>query len=131
MSKHSNSKLQPRHYSESFKKHVVEEVESGRLGKEEAKYKYNIGGNSCVLNWMRKYGKEKNKHKNKEILTLEKTGETAYKRRIKELEEELSSHKLRNTYLECLLEELEKTGVSIGKKSVILPLQQPKKKSKE
>jgi len=44
-------------YSESFKRRVVAEVESGLITKEAARRKYNIGGKSTVLKWCRKYGK--------------------------------------------------------------------------
>jgi len=44
-------------YSESFKRSVVKEYESGILNKDQIKSKYGIGGNSSVLDWCRKYGK--------------------------------------------------------------------------
>lgn len=107
-----------RYYSESFKKHVVKEVESGRLTKEEAKLKYKLGGNSAVLNWCRKYGKS-HKHitQNKTMKNSEAL-ETAYEKRLKDLESELSIAKLRNKYLETVIEVAEqKLGVNIEKKS--------------
>jgi transposase len=44
-------------YSESFKKQVVAEFESGRWTKNDLQRKYSIGGNSTVLKWCKKYGK--------------------------------------------------------------------------
>ncbi|MHC1703659.1 MAG: hypothetical protein AB9846_09720 [Tenuifilaceae bacterium] len=43
------------YYSDEFKKSVVKQVLSGQLGKEEAKWKYGIRGNSAVLNWIRTF----------------------------------------------------------------------------
>ncbi len=43
-------------YSESFKIHVVSEVESGKLSKCAANRKYGILGHSTILKWCRKYG---------------------------------------------------------------------------
>ena len=45
------------HYDEAFKKQVVREYERGFLNKEQLRCKYNLGGNSTVLKWCRKYGK--------------------------------------------------------------------------
>ena len=44
------------HYSESFKKQIVREFEQGLLNKDQLQRKYNLGGNSTVLKWCRKYG---------------------------------------------------------------------------
>jgi transposase-like protein len=46
-----------RSYSEEFKRKVVMEVENELLTKDGAKYRYGIVGNSCVLDWCRKYGR--------------------------------------------------------------------------
>lgn len=105
-----------RYYTESFKKYIVKEVESGRISKEGAKYKYKIGGNSLVLNWCRKYGKHhKYKERGKDVSNH--TSEQIYKKRIKELENALSESRLRSLYLETVVEIVEKrTGVNIEKK---------------
>ena len=58
---------------------VVDDVENGRISKEECRRKYGIKGNATVLRWLRKYGKlgyELNKEiqmkeKPKKDLTLE------------------------------------------------------------
>lgn len=42
-------------YEDSFKRQVVLEVLSGRVSKEEARIRYNIGGKSTILEWMRVY----------------------------------------------------------------------------
>lgn len=111
--------LEGRHYySESFKKFIVRQVESGKMNKEEAKHKYNIGGNSAVLNWCRKYGKKHFYQKTAYNMSKDIHTEAAYKRRIQQLEKELSQAKLRVSYLECVIEVAEEDmGVKIEKKS--------------
>jgi len=105
------------YYSESFKKFVVRQVESGKISKEEAKYKYQIRGNSAVLNWCRQYGKNNYYKKTRLSMSKDKTAEAAYKRRIKELEKELSDAKLRVKYLECVIDVAEdEMGIEIEKK---------------
>jgi transposase len=47
---------QPKH-SESFKKQVVREFESGGMNKCQITKKYGIKGKSGLLDWCRKYGK--------------------------------------------------------------------------
>ena len=42
-------------YENSFKHQVVLEVLSGKITKEEARKRYNIGGNTTILDWMRQY----------------------------------------------------------------------------
>jgi transposase-like protein len=43
-------------YSISFKLQVVQEIESGALGRTEACHKYGIQAKSTVREWLRKYG---------------------------------------------------------------------------
>jgi transposase-like protein len=42
-------------YENSFKRQVVLEVLSGSITKEEARRRYNIGGKSTILDWMRDF----------------------------------------------------------------------------
>ncbi len=53
-------------YTEAFKRHVVWEVESGRISKSEASRKYGILGHSTILKWCRKYGRKSQIHTGKE-----------------------------------------------------------------
>jgi transposase len=46
-----------RKYSEAFKRQVVKEFEQGVLNKDQLQLKYDIGGNSRILTWCRKYGR--------------------------------------------------------------------------
>ncbi|EMY82642.1 hypothetical protein pgond44_00920 [Psychroflexus gondwanensis ACAM 44] len=43
-------------YSLSFKLQVVEEIESGQLGRLDACHKYGIQARSTITQWLRKYG---------------------------------------------------------------------------
>ena len=102
----------PTEYSESFKRQVVSEVESGKLSKEEARRKYQIKGKSTVLNWCRKYGKlDKIKTKIK-IMSQSESDKTqaqsaeivSLKEKLAALEEALKYAELKNRGLEILIE---------------------------
>ncbi|OYX92552.1 MAG: hypothetical protein B7Y76_12780, partial [Sphingobacteriia bacterium 35-40-5] len=43
--------------SESFKRHVVDQVNSGAMSKEEARRRYGIKSKSGILTWQRNYEK--------------------------------------------------------------------------
>ena len=49
-------KRSQRDYSHSFKLRVVQQIEQGELGIQEAQLKYGIQGNATVSNWLRKFG---------------------------------------------------------------------------
>ena len=55
--KDSEDTISPRQkvYSYAFKKKVVEEVESGLITRTYARRKYNIGGKTTILSWLRRY----------------------------------------------------------------------------
>ena len=44
-------------YSEAFKRMIVSEFESGLSTKATLQRKYGIRGNSCIDDWLKKYGK--------------------------------------------------------------------------
>lgn len=67
-------------YSESFKLHVVSEVESGQLTIESARRRYGIAGGSTIQKWLRRYGKN---HLLGKVVRVERPEE---KDRVKELE---------------------------------------------
>ena len=43
------------HYTDEFKVRIVQEVLSGKITKEECRYRYGVKGNSTVLRWIRKF----------------------------------------------------------------------------
>ena len=87
-------------YSEAFKRQVVREYEQGSIKKDDLQKKYQIGGNSTVLQWCRKYGR----------LAYPKTSvrgrplKDPQQRRIKELERELKDAKEKLLVYEKLIE---------------------------
>ena len=109
-------------YSESFKRKVVAEVESGLLNKDEARRKYHIGGKTTVLRWCRKYGKlsgGKNKQEKPIVDDKELLKELEFLRRQnRELRKKLDDAELKAFALEKLIEVAErKLGVKIKKKT--------------
>jgi transposase-like protein len=67
-------------YSESFKLHVVSEIESGNLSIRGARQRYGIKGGETVQKWLRRYGKN---HLLGKVVRVERPEE---KDRVKELE---------------------------------------------
>lgn len=67
-------------YSESFKLHVVTEIESGQLTIGSARRRYGIKGGETIQKWLRRYGKN---HLLGKVVRVERPEE---KDRIKELE---------------------------------------------
>jgi transposase len=103
------------HYSEGFKKRVVQEYSRGILNKEQIRLKYGIGGKSQVLNWSRKYS---NLHH------LEKTSsgrpmKNADKQRIKDQDRQIKELQLKVKAYETLIAIVKKEdGIDILKKDV-------------
>jgi Transposase and inactivated derivatives len=79
-------------YSETFKKELVEEIEQGKLGVEEARIKYGISGKTTINNWLKKYGYFFT-GKNENELAKKDKKESALLKRIQELEIELLLYK--------------------------------------
>jgi len=100
-------------YSEAFKRSVVADYEKGMLNKDQIQIKYDIGGNSRVLEWCRKYGKL---HYPKSS-GVGRPMKDPQKQRIKELEKELEQARLKLVAYEQLISIAEKEeGISILKK---------------
>ncbi|MEM9856615.1 MAG: transposase [Bacteroidota bacterium] len=100
-------------YSLAFKLRVVREYEQGYLNKDQLKSKYNIGGKSQILDWLRKYGK----------LSYPNTGfagarmKDPQKQRIKELEKQLKEAETKAALYDKMIEIAEnEMGVDIRKK---------------
>lgn len=100
-------------YGISFKKMIVKEFEKGILNKDELQKRYNIGGNSRLLTWCRKYGKLYYPAKGKAGRQMK----DPQKQRIKDLECQLEEEKLKVIAYEKLIEITEREeGISILKK---------------
>jgi transposase-like protein len=117
-------KVNVNHYTDEFKYKVVQEYLSTDLSQLALQKKYGIRGNTCILNWMRKFGLEKpNDEQIKILQAMSKSSEkTLYERelekKIKELEQLLEHEKLRTTALNTMIDIAERElKISIRKKS--------------
>lgn len=100
-------------YSESFKRMVVAEFESGRLNKDQLQRKYEIGGNTTIFEWCQKYGKLYYANKK----SIGAPMKDPQKQRIKELEKHLADAELKLLAYQKLIEIAEREeGISILKK---------------
>jgi transposase len=107
-------------FTEAFKRHVVWEVESGRISQTEANRRYGILGHSTILEWCRKYGKlqlhrntraELTRMDEKEIELLRLRNEN------KALKQELEDARFKTVVLETLVDVAERElGIPIRKK---------------
>ena len=101
-------------YSISFKKQVVKEYERGSLNKDQLQRKYGIKGNSCLLEWCRRYGKLAYPER---LLPTGRPMKDPQKQRIKELEKALELVRLKIEAYEQLIDITEKReGIAILKK---------------
>lgn len=102
-------------YSASFKIHVVNEIESGKLSKNEASKKYNILGHSTILKWCRKYGNmpehkkgAKKRYSGGTSMKTEDYEILRLKNEIQSLKSELEYARLKNVALETMVDVAEK-----------------------
>jgi transposase len=98
-------------YTEAMKRHVVREVEAGRISQAEASLRYGILGHSTILKWCRRYGHEPTNRtpglrvkgmNEQEIELLQLQNE------IKELKRELEGARFKNIVLETLVDVAER-----------------------
>jgi transposase-like protein len=107
-------------FTEAFKRHVVGEVETGRISQSEARRRYGILGHSTILKWCRKYGKLPShrgmrkgsiRMDEKEIELLRLRNEN------KALKQELEDARFKTVVLETLVDVAERElGIPIRKK---------------
>lgn len=97
-------------YSETFKIHVVSEIENGKLNIAEANRKYNIAGHMTVTKWCRKYGKfsEKHTHLKGAIMAREDHELIRLHNEIKALKTSLEDAQMKNVVLETMIDIAEK-----------------------
>lgn len=104
-------------YSESFKRKVVEEYESGeRIS--DLKQKYGIKGNMTITNWVRKYGSKGFRHEMVRIQTAEeKNYVKELEKKVDMMEKVIGRMTLEKIKYEAIMEILEETyGEEIKKK---------------
>ena len=107
-------------FTEAFKLHVVDELESGRLSQASAMRKYDILGHSTVSKWCRKYGRMQVSFKPKAVkmeMTKESQENLYLKNEIKALKRELEDARMKTIVWETLVDIAEKElGIPIRKK---------------
>ena len=87
-------------YSEAFKMHVINDLESGKLASlEQARRHYGINGSTTIKKWLKKYGRN---HLLAKVIRVEKPNEPD---RIKSLQAKISQLEtaLASTQIESLL----------------------------
>jgi len=89
-------------YSLSFKLQVVEEIESGQLGRLDAHLKYGIQARATITQWLRKYGTFD--WENLSVVTVAKTPE----QKIIELEAKVKLLEKQKARAEYLVERADK-----------------------
>ena len=90
-------------YTEAFKRHVVQEVESGRITQCQAGRKYGILGHSTILKWCRKYGKAPN-ISGAGVMQDNKFELLRQANEINALKQELEDAKFKNLVLETMVD---------------------------
>jgi transposase len=111
-------------FTDEFKFQVIHEYLNTEISQEELKKKHGFRGNSCIPNWMRKFGGDKvtdeqisiQKAMSKEV---DKTPqERKLEAKIKELEKALEQERLRTLALNTMINIAERDlKISIRKKS--------------
>jgi len=116
--KNKTSKPQPT-YSDSFKLGVVMRVANGQISKEQARIKYNIGGNSSILEWMRKFGYCSNSNSQTPMAEpYDNTEPDQLKKKVHQLEKQLQNERIRSEFYQTMIDVAERElGISIRKKS--------------
>lgn len=103
------------HYSDDFKKKVVQEVLTGQMSKEAARRKYGIGGKTTVLKWIGKFERSTPKS----LFMSEKRKKTVEELQLEVelLKSELEYEKLRSEAFDTMIEIAEEEfKISIRKK---------------
>jgi len=116
--KNKPKKLQP-FYSDSFKLGVAMRVADGQITKEQAQVIYNIGGNSSVLEWMRKFGYCSDPDTQETMAeSHEKLDPKQLKKKVLKLEKQLQKERIRSEFYQTMIDVAERElGISIRKKS--------------
>ena len=112
------NKSQP-FYSDSFKLGVVRRVANGELTKEQARIEFGIGGNSSILEWMRKFGYCSDPQSQSHMATSpDKMDPKELKKKVLQLEKQLQNERIRSQLYQTMIDVAERElGISIRKKS--------------
>lgn len=116
-------------YSETFKREVVAEYESGASLTSLTK-KYAIGNLQTIQRWVRKYGKEGLRHEVMRIQTAEEANRIyELERQVEELQQALGKITLEKLKLESILDVLQGDEVEPVKKNAARSFNASRKKS--
>ena len=103
------------YYSESLKREVIFQVQSGQISKEEARRRYGIKGSCTVLKWIRKFEGSDSHLQN--LMDYNNSDKKELIKRIKELERKLEDEQIRSFgYSKMIDIAEEQLKVSIRKK---------------
>jgi transposase-like protein len=112
------------HFTDDIRFQVVQEYLNTDLSQADLMKKHSIGGNSCITNWMRKFGtSEVIVEQITQQRTMSKEGEKTPRERkleakVKELEKALEQERLRTLALDTMINVAERDlKISIRKKS--------------
>jgi transposase-like protein len=125
--------IKKKEYTTNFKLQVVREVLSGKITKEGARLRYNIGGNSTILDWMRVLAGYRTKQTGTNpLLNLQAMRIDDEKARLEEevkrLQSELDHAKLKGRAYQIMVElAKEEYGLDLEKKSGAKPSKHSKK----
>ena len=104
-------------YSETFRRQVVAEYESG-VGITSLQKKYGITGGTTIQSWIKKYAKAGFRHEVVHIQTAEEVNRVKeLEKQVKELEQALGKVMLEKLKLESILEELQDGDGKVVKKN--------------
>ncbi|QXB02943.1 IS3 family transposase [Aeromonas sp. FDAARGOS 1416] len=111
-----------RDYSLTFKLALVEQIEKGELSCQQAQARYGIQGNSTILVWLRKHGRQDWSQgasvRAGRSITMPDPDNQTPELRIKELEQQLALMSQKAQFFEAVVDVLKNDyGVSIGKKA--------------
>lgn len=124
-------------YDRLFKQQVVLEVLSGTITKEEARRRYNIGGKSTVLDWMREFAGLKMRDAGSDPLpilhTMDQNKDKAeLEEKIKQLEAKLEYAELKGRAYQIMVEiAKEQYNLDLEKKSGAKQFKNSKKSDQE
>lgn len=111
-------------YPDELKLKVVQEYLETDASQSDLQRKYGIGGNACIVKWMRKFGIEKPSNVEIEIAqamakeSKKSTQEKELEKKIKDLEKKLEHEQLRVLALDTMIDIAERElKISIRKKS--------------
>lgn len=108
-------------FTESFKRQVVAEVESGFINKTEASKRYGILGHSTITKWCRRYGRmsQNSRKEPVQVRTLDAKDRELIrlKNELKAVKKELKHAEMKALTMETMVEVAEEEfGISIRKK---------------